>query len=105
MIFSIGPSNGGGGARAEVYVLPEDDGGRDVTFARREAQFYFRTTDVTGRITVLRQGGQGIDVSRGGPAFLSVRPAEQIAIEKGVRFSIQEAGKAVCGGVVTAILR
>ncbi|MFI2072138.1 EF-Tu C-terminal domain-related protein [Streptomyces triculaminicus] len=95
----------GGGARAEVYVLPEDDGGRDVTFARREAQFYFRTTDVTGRITVLRQGGQDIDVSRGGPAFLSVRPAEQIAIEKGVRFSIQEAGKAVCGGVVTAILR
>ncbi|MCA6091886.1 elongation factor Tu [Streptomyces sp. SCA3-4] len=90
---------------AEVYVLPEDDGGRDVTFARRQAQFYFRTTDVAGQIVVLRQDGQDIDVSRGGPAFMSVRLAEQVAVEKGTRFSIREAGKAVGGGVVTAILR
>ncbi|MFF7725804.1 EF-Tu/IF-2/RF-3 family GTPase [Streptomyces sp. NPDC008001] len=89
---------------AEVYVLPEDDGGRDVTFARRRAQFYFRTTDVTGEITALRQGGQDLDVCRGGPASLTVRLAEQIAMEKGMRFSIREAGTAVGGGVVTAIL-
>ncbi|MFI9237087.1 EF-Tu/IF-2/RF-3 family GTPase [Streptomyces sp. NPDC053079] len=90
---------------AEVYVLPENDGGRDVTFARRRAQFYFRTTDVTGQIVVLRQGGQDIDVSRGGLTFMSVQLAEQVAMEKGTRFSIREAGKAVGGGVITAILR
>ncbi|MEH6374335.1 EF-Tu/IF-2/RF-3 family GTPase [Streptomyces sp. KLMMK] len=88
---------------AEVYVLPEEDGGRDVTFAGRQAQFCFRTTDVTRQITVLRQGGQDLDVSRGGPAFLKVRLAEPIAMERGMRFSIREAGKAVGGGVVTAI--
>ncbi|MFQ6198431.1 GTP-binding protein [Streptomyces sp. NPDC000405] len=90
---------------AEVYVLPEDEGGRDVTFVRRRAQFYFRTTQVSGQIVLLRQGGQDVDVSWGGLTFMSVQLAERVAMEKGMRFSIREGGKAVGGGVVTAILR
>ncbi|MGK5543572.1 GTP-binding protein [Streptomyces sp. URMC 127] len=90
---------------AEVYVLPEDDGGRDVTFVQRRAQFYFRTTDVTGQILLLRQSDQEIEVSTGGLTFMSVQLAEPVAMEKGMRFSIREAGKAVGGGVITAILR
>ncbi|MBB5119961.1 EF-Tu/IF-2/RF-3 family GTPase [Streptomyces eurocidicus] len=90
---------------AEAYVLPEDDGGLAVTFsARPEAQFYFRTTDVTGRITTLRQDGDVRESTRGGHVSLTVRLTAPLAMEAGTPFSMRVSGKAIGPGVVTRVV-
>ncbi|MCD9144382.1 EF-Tu/IF-2/RF-3 family GTPase [Streptomyces albireticuli] len=90
---------------AEAYVLPEDDGGLAVTFSGRpEAQFHFRTTAVTGRITTLRQAGAVRESTRGGHVSLTVRLTAPLAMETGTPFSMRVSGKAIGPGVVTRVV-
>jgi len=88
---------------AEVYVLTPEEGGRHTPFTSGyKPQFYFRTTDVTGEITL----PQGIEfVNPGDNAKIKVSLIYPIAIEEGLRFAIREGGKTVGAGVVTKILK
>ena len=87
---------------AQVYVLAKDEGGRHNPFySNYRPQFYFRTTDVTGDITL----PAGTDEVRPGDSVrLSVRLREPAAVEEGLRFAIREDGRTVGVGVVTRIL-
>ncbi|ARZ69569.1 elongation factor Tu [Streptomyces albireticuli] len=90
---------------AEAYVLPEHDGGLDVTFfGRPEAQFHFRTTDVTGRVTALRQDGDVREFTRGGHVSMTVRLTAPLAMRAGTPFSMRVSGKAIGPGVVTRVV-
>jgi elongation factor Tu len=86
---------------AEVYVLTKDEGGRHTPFFNNyRPQFYFRTTDVTGIITL------PADVEMctpGDNVEMAVELISPIAIEEGLRFAIREGGRTVGSGVVTAI--
>ena len=87
---------------AEVYVLTKEEGGRHTPFfANYRPQFYFRTTDVTGSIT-LAEGTEM--VMPGDNARFTVELINPIAMDEGVRFAIREGGKTVGAGVVTKIL-
>ncbi|SFE41503.1 translation elongation factor 1A (EF-1A/EF-Tu) [Lentibacillus persicus] len=87
--------------KAEVYVLSKDEGGRHTPFfANYRPQFYFRTTDVTGVITL----PEGVEmVMPGDNIEMEVELISPIAIEDGTRFSIREGGRTVGSGVVTQI--
>ncbi|GGJ93175.1 elongation factor Tu [Lentibacillus kapialis] len=87
--------------KAEVYVLSKDEGGRHTPFfANYRPQFYFRTTDVTGVITL----PEGVEmVMPGDNIEMEVELISPIAIEDGTRFSIREGGRTVGSGVVTEI--
>jgi elongation factor Tu len=87
---------------AEVYVLRKDEGGRHTPFFPGYApQFYLRTTDVTGGITL----PEGVEmVMPGDNTNMEVQLMEPIAIEEGLRFAIREGGKTVGAGVVTKLL-
>jgi elongation factor Tu len=88
--------------KAEVVVLKSDEGGRHTPFFKNyRPQFYFRTTDVTGSIT-LKEGVEM--VMPGDNAEFTVELISPIAMEKGLRFAIREGGKTVGAGVVTEIL-
>ncbi len=88
--------------KGSVYVLTKDEGGRHTPFFNNyRPQFYFRTTDVTGVITLpedvqMCQGGDNVE--------LNVELITPIAIEEGLRFAIREGGHTVGAGVVTAIV-
>ena len=83
---------------AEVYVLSKDEGGRHTPFfANYRPQFYFRTTDVTGEIT-LPEGTEM--VMPGDNVTLGVKLIAPIAMDKGLRFAIREGGRTVGAGVV-----
>ena len=86
---------------AEVYVLTKEEGGRHTPFFNNyRPQFYFRTTDVTGIITL------PADVEMctpGDNVEMDVELIQPIAIEEGLRFAIREGGRTVGSGVVTAI--
>ena len=86
----------------QVYVLTEKEGGRHKPFfTNYRPQFYFRTTDVTGVITL----PEGVDMCRPGDHVdMRVELITPIAIEKGLRFAIREGGKTVGSGVVAEIL-
>ena len=86
----------------QVYVLTEKEGGRQKPFfAGYRPQFYFRTTDVTGTITL----PDGVEMCRPGDNVdMSVELITPIAIEKGLRFTIREGGRTVGSGVVADIL-
>ena len=86
----------------EVYVLSKEEGGRSKPFfTGYRPQFYFRTTDVTGSLTLL----DGAEMCRPGENVkLSVELIYPIAMDEGVRFAIREGGKTVGSGVVTKIL-
>ncbi len=86
----------------QVYVLTEKEGGRHKPFfSNYRPQFYFRTTDVTGVITL----PEGVDMCRPGDHVdMRVELITPIAIEKGLRFAIREGGKTVGSGVVAEIL-
>ena len=86
---------------AEVYVLTKDEGGRHTPFFNNyRPQFYFRTTDVTGVITL----PEGTEMCMPGDNVkMSVELITPIAIEKGLRFAIREGGRTVGSGVVSEI--
>jgi len=88
--------------KAEVYVLSKDEGGRHTPFFNKyRPQFYFRTTDVTGEIT-LPEGTEM--VMPGDNISVTVELIQPIAMEKGLRFAIREGGRTVGAGQVTEIL-
>ena len=86
----------------QVYVLSKDEGGRHTPFFNNyRPQFYFRTTDVTGIITL----PEGVEMCMPGDNIdMDVELITPIAIEKGLRFAIREGGRTVGSGVVIDIL-
>ena len=87
---------------AEVYILTKDEGGRHTPFfANYRPQFYFRTTDITGSIT-LPEGTEMI--MPGDNAKITVELINPIAMDEGLRFAIREGGRTVGAGVVAKII-
>ena len=87
---------------AEVYILTKEEGGRHTPFFKNyRPQFYFRTTDVTGSVT-LPEGTEM--VMPGDNIKLSVELIAPIAMEEGLRFAIREGGRTVGAGVVSKVL-
>jgi elongation factor Tu len=87
---------------AEVYILSKDEGGRHTPFfSNYRPQFYFRTTDVTGSITL----PDGVEmVMPGDNVRMTVELITPIACEEGLRFAIREGGRTVGAGVVTKVI-
>src|SRR5699024_1878019 len=86
---------------AQVYILSKDEGGRHNPFySNYRPQFYFRTTDVTGVIT-LPEGTEM--VMPGDNTDMSVELIQPVAMEDGLRFAIREGGRTVGAGRVTKI--
>ena len=85
----------------QVYVLTKEEGGRHTPFFNNyRPQFYFRTTDVTGVITL----PEGVEMCMPGDNVeMDVELITPIAIEEGLRFAIREGGRTVGSGVVTKI--
>ncbi len=89
--------------KGEVYVLSKEEGGRHTPFFNKyRPQFYFRTTDVTGEVT-LPEGTEM--VMPGDNVGLSVKLIQPIAMEKGLKFAIREGGRTVGAGQVTEIIK
>ncbi|MHA4737643.1 elongation factor Tu [Dyadobacter sp. MSC1_007] len=88
--------------KGEVYVLSKEEGGRHTPFFNKyRPQFYFRTTDVTGEISL----PAGVEmVMPGDNITIEVKLINKIAMEKGLRFAIREGGRTVGAGQVTEIL-
>jgi elongation factor Tu len=88
--------------KAQVYVLSKEEGGRHTPFVSNyRPQFYFRTTDVTGVITL----PEGVDMCMPGDNVeMTVELIYPIAVEKGTKFSIREGGRTVGAGNVTEII-
>jgi len=87
---------------AEAYILTKEEGGRHTPFFNNyRPQFYFRTTDVTGIVT-LKEGTEM--VMPGDNAEFLVDLISPIAMEERVRFAIREGGRTVGAGVVTKII-
>ncbi len=88
---------------AEVYILGKDEGGRHTPFFKGyRPQFYFRTTDVTGAVTL----PEGVEmVMPGDNIKMVVELIAPIAMEEGLRFAIREGGRTVGAGVVAKILK
>ena len=87
--------------RGQVYILKKEEGGRHTPFFNNyRPQFYFRTTDVTGVITL----PEGTEMCMPGDNVeMDVELITEIAIEEGLRFAIREGGRTVGSGVVTKI--
>jgi len=89
--------------KGEVYVLSKEEGGRHTPFFNKyRPQFYFRTTDVTGEVTL--QAGTEM-VMPGDNTNLTVTLIQPIAMEKGLKFAIREGGRTVGAGQVTEIIK
>ena len=88
--------------KAEVYVLTKEEGGRHTPFfSNYRPQFYFRTTDVTGAVTL----EEGVEmVMPGENVAITVELIAPIAMEEGLRFAIREGGRTVGAGVVSSII-
>ncbi len=88
--------------KAEIYVLSKEEGGRHTPFFNNyRPQFYFRTTDVTGSITL----NEGVDmIMPGDNVTINVDLIYPIAMEKGLRFAIREGGRTIGAGQVTEIV-
>lgn len=86
----------------EVYILKKDEGGRHTPFFKNyRPQFYFRTTDVTGTITL----PEGVEmVNPGDNISMTVELINPVAMEEGLRFAIREGGKTVGAGVISKII-
>ena len=88
--------------KAEIYVLKKEEGGRHTPFHQKyRPQFYLRTTDVTGEIT-LPEGREM--VMPGDNVTITVELIQPVAMDKGLRFAIREGGRTVGAGQVTEIL-
>lgn len=89
--------------KCEVYVLSKEEGGRHTPFFNKyRPQFYFRTTDVTGEVT-LNAGTEM--VMPGDNTSLNVTLIQPIAMEKGLKFAIREGGRTVGAGQVTEVVK
>ena len=89
--------------KCEVYVLSKEEGGRHTPFFNKyRPQFYFRTTDVTGEVT-LNEGTEMI--MPGDNTSMTVKLITPIAMEKGLKFAIREGGRTVGAGQVTEIIK
>jgi elongation factor Tu len=89
--------------KAEVYVLSKDEGGRHTPFFNNyRPQFYFRTTDVTGAVSLPE--GQEM-VMPGDNTNMEITLIQPIAMDQGLRFAIREGGRTVGAGVVTEIIK
>ncbi|MBI3559298.1 elongation factor Tu [Candidatus Gottesmanbacteria bacterium] len=86
----------------EVYILAKEEGGRHTPFfSGYRPQFYIRTTDVTGEVTLQ----EGVEmVMPGDNAKMKIKLIQPVAMEEGMRFAIREGGKTVGAGVVTKII-
>ncbi|MBG85534.1 MAG: elongation factor Tu [Verrucomicrobiales bacterium] len=90
------------GFKAQLYVLSKEEGGRHTPFfGNYRPQFYFRTTDVTGQIT-LEEGTEM--VMPGDNVSVDVKLIAPVAMEKGQRFAIREGGKTIGAGQVTEVI-
>ena len=88
---------------AEVYVLTKEEGGRHTPFfSGYKPQFYFRTTDVTGKLDLL--GGAELCMPGDNVTLKVDLEGKPIAMEEGLRFAVREGGRTVGSGVVTKIL-
>lgn len=89
--------------KSEVYVLSKEEGGRHTPFfSNYRPQFYFRTTDVTGIISL----PEGVEmVMPGDNVEMTIELISPIAIEEGTKFSIREGGRTVGAGVVATIVK
>ena len=91
------------GFEAEIYVLGKDEGGRHTPFFNNyRPQFYFRTTDVTGAVSLPADKEM---VMPGDNVSISVELIAPIAMEEGLRFAIREGGRTVGAGVVAKITK
>ncbi|MCO6482069.1 MAG: elongation factor Tu [Flavobacteriales bacterium] len=89
--------------KAEIYVLKKEEGGRHTPFHNKyRPQFYFRTTDVTGEITL--EAGREMVVP-GDNVTINVKLIVPIAMDKGLRFAIREGGRTVGAGQVTEVIK
>ena len=88
--------------KGEIYVLKKEEGGRHTPFFNKyRPQFYFRTTDVTGEISL----PDGVEMCMPGDNItINVELIAPIAMEKGLRFAIREGGRTVGAGQVTEII-
>ena len=88
---------------AEVYVLSKDEGGRHTPFFKGyRPQFYFRTTDITGAVTL----PEGVEmVMPGDNVKMDVELINPVAMDEGLRFAIREGGRTVGAGVVAKIVK
>jgi elongation factor Tu len=88
---------------AEVYVLTKEEGGRHTPFfSGYKPQFYFRTTDVTGKLDLL--GGAEMCMPGDNVTLCVDLEGKPIAMEEGLRFAVREGGRTVGSGVVTKII-
>ena len=87
---------------AEVYILTKEEGGRHTPFfSGYKPQFYIRTTDVTGEITL----PEGVEmVMPGDNAKMNVKLIAEVALEEGMRFAIREGSRTVGAGVITKVI-
>ncbi|MBR0131407.1 MAG: elongation factor Tu, partial [Firmicutes bacterium] len=87
--------------KGQVYVLKQSEGGRHTPFFNGyRPQFYFRTTDVTGTITLK----EGVEMCMPGDnTEMNIELITPIAMEEGLRFAIREGGRTVASGVVAEI--
>jgi elongation factor Tu len=88
--------------KAEVYVLSKEEGGRHTPFFNKyRPQFYFRTTDITGEVSL----PEGVEMCMPGDNItITVQLIAPIAMEKSLRFAIREGGRTIGAGQVTEIL-
>jgi len=88
--------------KAEVYVLTKDEGGRHTPFfTNYRPQFYFRTSDVTGTLTL----PTGVEmVMPGDNVTVEVELQKQVAMDKGLKFAIREGGRTIGSGIVTEVV-
>jgi len=88
--------------KAEVYVLGKDEGGRHTPFfTNYRPQFYFRTSDVTGTLTL----PTGVEmVMPGDNVSVDVELQKSVAMEKGLKFAIREGGRTIGSGIVTEVV-
>jgi elongation factor Tu len=88
--------------KAEVYVLSKEEGGRHTPFfTNYRPQFYFRTTDVTGTVTL----PQGVEmVMPGDNVSVEIKVIAPVAMEKGQRFAIREGGRTIGAGRVSDVM-
>jgi elongation factor Tu len=89
--------------RAEAYILTKEEGGRHTPFfTNYRPQFYFRTTDVTGVVS-LPEGTEM--VMPGDNTSMEIELIAPIAMDEGLRFAIREGGRTVGAGVVASIIK
>ena len=88
--------------KGEVYVLTKDEGGRHTPFfTNYRPQFYFRTSDVTGTLTL----PAGVEmVMPGDNVSVEVELQKTVAMEKGLKFAIREGGRTIGSGIVTEVI-